>query len=98
MAVLVNGPAFYTRPGTLPAVWLVVVILTLALGLGSAKYAQACWRDVLHPGAVMGAGIELTSVGLGLVAATRYLVRSMDRVPPPSFTRTLFTLAILLVI
>jgi hypothetical protein len=78
--------------------WVTVSLVGVVLGLALAKYAQAWARDVLHPGAVWGVFIILASVGLTLVAGSRYIAREVGLVEARRASRALVTLSTLLVL
>ena len=54
-------------------IWVLVSLAGIGAGLVVAKQAQAWAADPYHPGAMVGATVIATSVGLSFVALRRYL-------------------------
>lgn len=78
-------------------VWVCVSVLGVVLGLITASLAQVWTRDVLAPGAVLGAIIVVASVCLTLVAAGRYVMRGAVLPGARGASRSLATVSAVLV-
>ena len=78
-------------------VWVCASVLGIAFGLLVASLAQVWARSVLAPGAVLGAGVVVASLGATLAAVGRYRLRGAVPPRPGGSSRALATASVFVV-